>query len=631
MAGQHPNAGHPGQAMVQQMHPGVSAPGGPQVSQAGPMMGGMPPGGNAGHAGPMPNAHALSHLNPGQAHVFQQQGFPQNSNPGMRPANMGMHMGQQMPHGQPQNIQQQQMFAIQQAQQQQQQAQAQQQAQNNAQQQQAGQHTPQRSSAQPPNMHETQTGTPQSQHGPPQSGTPQPNQPSQPPSTHPPQSQGGVPAQVTPNPQPQQLPPSQQPGQQPGQSGQQQQPQQGQGQQQASQNPQALAAHEAQMKAQNAIMMQRMNRQQNSGVMILNSYAEHLSGFSSRGEAADLSYWSTFVDRFFSPAGVLRQGVFNNLTGAKQFEILTPALARYYLTQFKSGIRHIQMIVEAAREQESSSGHVVESPRTSFIYWFSNDTQVFTHGNLRAHFDLNNKIEMLNITVTSHNEYIPRQLLQSLEAQEQKQSPKVAKNAAKRAQKQSPSLSLPESMVNANGIPTAVTQFLEVAETMSQMQMLFTFSNQNPHLPAPDALHGLLNNWQQAANTNPNPAFGNPMAPGMQPMGRNPNMGPPSQFASPAMAHLGLPGAQGSPHLTGSAHASPAQSQLAGPPGMQIQPSPAGISNSPNVGGNKRRRASTVKQENEDAGSVDVNGNAPGSGKVKASPRVPKRQKGAAA
>ncbi|KAJ5613128.1 hypothetical protein N7510_006322 [Penicillium lagena] len=76
MAAQHPNAGHPGPGMVQQMHPGVSAPGGPQVSQAGPMMGGMPTGGTAG--GPVPNAHALSHLNPAQAHLFQQQGFPQN-------------------------------------------------------------------------------------------------------------------------------------------------------------------------------------------------------------------------------------------------------------------------------------------------------------------------------------------------------------------------------------------------------------------------------------------------------------------------------------------------------------------------------------------------------------------------
>lgn len=80
MAAQHPNAGHPGPGMVQQMHPGVSGPGGAQVSQAGPMMGGMPPGaGTSGPGGPMPNAHALSHLNPAQAqHMFQQQGFPPN-------------------------------------------------------------------------------------------------------------------------------------------------------------------------------------------------------------------------------------------------------------------------------------------------------------------------------------------------------------------------------------------------------------------------------------------------------------------------------------------------------------------------------------------------------------------------
>ena len=55
--------GQPG--MPQQMHMGVSGPGGPQVSQAGALMGGMPPG-----AGP--SAHALQHLNP-QAQMLQQQ------------------------------------------------------------------------------------------------------------------------------------------------------------------------------------------------------------------------------------------------------------------------------------------------------------------------------------------------------------------------------------------------------------------------------------------------------------------------------------------------------------------------------------------------------------------------------
>ena len=64
MAGVPHNPGQqvPGQpAMPQQMQMGVSGPGGPQVTQAGAMMGGMPPGAGG------PSAHALQHLNPGQA------------------------------------------------------------------------------------------------------------------------------------------------------------------------------------------------------------------------------------------------------------------------------------------------------------------------------------------------------------------------------------------------------------------------------------------------------------------------------------------------------------------------------------------------------------------------------------
>jgi hypothetical protein len=65
------NPGQPGQpGMPQQMHMGVSGPGGPQVSQAGALMGGMPPG-----AG-VPSAHALQHLNPNaaaQQHQMLQQ------------------------------------------------------------------------------------------------------------------------------------------------------------------------------------------------------------------------------------------------------------------------------------------------------------------------------------------------------------------------------------------------------------------------------------------------------------------------------------------------------------------------------------------------------------------------------
>lgn len=67
MGGPGPN---PGQQMPPGMHPGVSGPNG-AVSQAGPMMGMQP--------GMGPNAHALSHLQPQQAHMFAQQ----QQHPGM--------------------------------------------------------------------------------------------------------------------------------------------------------------------------------------------------------------------------------------------------------------------------------------------------------------------------------------------------------------------------------------------------------------------------------------------------------------------------------------------------------------------------------------------------------------------
>lgn len=87
MAPGHPsNQGVPGgvqQPVVSmaQMHPGASGPGVAQVSQAGPMMVGMPHGvgGVPGvSTGGGPSAHALSHLNPGNPQqIFQQQQMQQ--------------------------------------------------------------------------------------------------------------------------------------------------------------------------------------------------------------------------------------------------------------------------------------------------------------------------------------------------------------------------------------------------------------------------------------------------------------------------------------------------------------------------------------------------------------------------
>ena len=166
------------------------------------------------------------------------------------------------------------------------------------------------------------------------------------------------------------------------------------------------------------------------------------------------------------------------------------------------------------------------------------------------------------------------------------------------------------------------------------MQNLMQFSLQNPQLSPPDALEQLVSTYSTLGQ-NMQPTHPIQQIPGQ----RTPLNGPP-QF-SPAAAHLGLPGIQGSPHLGGPTHTpSPAHNSMVGPVAMAHQRSQQGTNTSgsqgpsanasPNVG-NKRRRASTVKQEAEDATpAMEVNGNTqPNGPKVKASPRVTKRQKGA--
>ena len=133
-------------------------------------------------------------------------------------------------------------------------------------------------------------------------------------------------------------------------------------------------------------------------VLKLLSFADHLSQFSvspraqrngqldgahpgqaqSKRQANDLAYWHSFVERFFSPKGVLRQSLWSEEAKEhKVYEISTAALARYYWTHYKSGIQNIQMIMENANEKNlPSGGHFVESVKTTFIYYFGNGHQV---------------------------------------------------------------------------------------------------------------------------------------------------------------------------------------------------------------------------------------------------------------
>ena len=170
------------------------------------------------------------------------------------------------------------------------------------------------------------------------------------------------------------------------------------------------------------------------------------------------------------------------------------------------------------------------------------------------------------------------------------------------------------------------------------MGPLIQYSQTHPNLPPKDAMQQMINEHSANQMRMATMAQQNLSAPMAQTMSgqRTPGLNGPNHFSSPAMAHLGLPNAQGSPHLGGPVHTpSPAQNHMAGPVAMVHQQSQQGsnlsgsqvtsANTSPNVT-NKRRRASAVKVE-DDGGGPEVNG----ANKVKPSPRIGgKRQKGTA-
>lgn len=385
--------------------------------------------------------------------------------------------------------------------------------------------------------------------------------------------------------------------------------------------------------------------------MKLMAFADHLSSFTTctrpleaysanpahrtaaKGakQRDDLTYWVTFVERFFSAKGGLRHSVWvMDERSNKQYEITYPALPRYFYTHFESGIKGMQMVFVKGSEKElPNNNYYIESQKSSFVYWFENGAQLVASGTLKAHFDAEQKIELLEFITSSHEEYLPRtQVVEAARplhiwgkewhkvnsSPDGKISPEMNKKKMKIMKSPSqppPDIELPASKVKPSmGITHSVFRYLELTEVMIQMNPLFAYSHQNTHLSPSNALE------QYVANVNvsgiSNPGHQNHTGP------RTPAMGNFAMGASPAQAQLQLPG--GSPHI-----GSPAQA-----PGMQLQQSQHGTSSSgqsantsPNAN-NKRRKPSTMNADDDN----QLNGTLSKTG-IKPSPRIGgKRQKG---
>ncbi len=87
-------------------------------------------------------------------------------------------------------------------------------------------------------------------------------------------------------------------------------------------------------------------------------------------------------------------------------------------------------------------------------------------GQLRAQFDQDSKIDLLDFATQNHSEYLPLTRIKTLlspYSSPETQSPKQNKSSKQKQARPQPSINIPKSRVNSFGVTDAVQTFLEVS------------------------------------------------------------------------------------------------------------------------------------------------------------------------
>lgn len=230
---------------------------------------------------------------------------------------------------------------------------------------------------------------------------------------------------------------------------------------------------------------QQRNRQgsgsQGVCVLTLLQFADDLSSARETDQSVELSFWQSFVSRFFAVDGSLRHQLLHaNDNSTKAYELSGPPVPWYYYTFFKNGVERMELNVEKATETDLSlphGGHVVKSERTTFTFYYGNTHQVVSVGRLQVHFDAQGKIKLFDFKAEENQEFINRSELvpDSPDQKAGTSSPKLNKKQQqqrKSTMSQSLMTALERRPVGEWGIPKQVMQLLEVSacsETLSRI------------------------------------------------------------------------------------------------------------------------------------------------------------------
>lgn len=251
------------------------------------------------------------------------------------------------------------------------------------------------------------------------------------------------------------------------------------------------------------------------GLMRLLQFSGVLAS-ESKTQKLQLSWWNELIKEYFTPKAVMKFTLWkdNQRNEAKPFEIGVPILPRFFLVTTQSGVKSMTLSLDGARERMYAHGHsIVECVGAVWTYKYNNGYTVTLRGPLTAHIMLISshppgstqaqgsqfllKFEDFQFDANYHDKYIS---LDSVMGPRSLESPKTPRdrNASTPALNGSSSqqqqleedkkweeprvtierASLPGEPVNAFGIPQATMRCLELAESVSQMTDLISFSNE---------------------------------------------------------------------------------------------------------------------------------------------------------
>ncbi|KAF8075901.1 LIM-domain binding protein-domain-containing protein [Lyophyllum atratum] len=350
-----------------------------------------------------------------------------------------------------------------------------------------------------------------------------------------------------------------------------------------------------------------------------------------------LSWWSETIKEYFTPKAMLKFTLWkdNQRNEAKPFEIGVPILPRFFLVTTQSGVKSMTLSLDGARERQYGPGHsVVECVTAIWTYKYNNGYTVTLRGPLTVHVvvtsanppgaarnaaprDFVLKFEDFQFDANFHDKYIALESIVGPRTMGSPKTPRVRNTATPMAngtsstsQQQQLQLeedkkweeprvtidaaTIPGEPVNAFGIPQATMRCLELAESVSAMTDLISYSTEQNMGPL-EALKQFASKIREMQPFNP-PNLNNQSNPNMLPNPYAPMHSNPSNVPT-------------TPAVTLYSSAPPSVTNPSGNSAPMHMVSPKNLP--PSAGNSPQKQHKTIPQQTAGASSSSAPGSSP--------------------